>query len=391
MFEKLKNKLKQIKERITRKVAPEPVKKEEPETAPEVKPEVKPEVPPEVPPEIAAPETPPEIVVSKPQPEITAPKPPPEAPPPKAVPEVPAPKKPSKGLRRVVKRVLQRELAPEDIEDIIWDLQVGLLESDVAVPVVDRIIERVKAGLVGRKLGLREDPKKIADEVLRNAVVEVLKTEREVDLMKVVQAKRAKGEPAVIVFVGINGTGKTTTIAKIARYLMGRGYRVVLAAADTFRAAGIEQLEIHAKRVGVEVIKQRRGADAAAVAYDAIAHAKARGMDVVLVDTAGRMQTEVNLMDEMKKIVRVAKPDMIIFVGDALTGNDAVEQAKTFDQAVGITGSILCKMDADARGGAALSITQVTGKPILFLGTGQGYDDLVEFKPEIILNALFGD
>ncbi len=300
-------------------------------------------------------------------------------------------KKPKRGLRRAVKRIVRRELAPADIEDIIWDLQVILLESDVAVTVTDHIVERIKAGLVGRKLGVREDPKKLADEVLRQAIKEVLSTEQKVDLIKVIDAKRAKGEPTVMVFVGINGTGKTTTIAKMARYLMGHGYKVVLAAADTFRAAGIEQLEIHAGRVGVGIIKQRRGSDAAAVAYDAIAHAKARGIDVVLVDTAGRMQTEVNLMDEMKKIVRVAKPDMIIFVGDALTGNDAVEQAKTFDQAVGISGSILCKMDADARGGAALSITHVTGKPILFLGTGQGYEDLVEFKPDIILNALFGD
>jgi fused signal recognition particle receptor len=347
MFEKLKNKLKQIKERITRKVSAEPV-------------------------EEAPPEEKPETLL-------------------KTVAGVPPPKRPSRGLRRAVKRIIQKELSPGDIEDIVWDLQVGLLESDVAVPVVDQIIERVKAGLVGRKLGLREDPKKIADEVLREAILNVLKTGCEVDLIKIVDAKRSQGEPAVIVFVGINGTGKTTTIAKLARYLMGRGYKVVLAAADTFRAAGIEQLEIHAERVGADVIKQRRGADAAAVAYDAIAHAKARGLDVVLVDTAGRMQTEVNLMDEMKKIVRVAKPDMIIFVGDALTGNDAVEQAKTFDQAVGISGSILCKMDADARGGAALSIAQVTGKPILFLGTGQGYDDLVKFKPEIILNALFAD
>jgi len=367
MFEKLKKKLKQVKERITRKVAPELVQEAPPEAEPEVTHKVTPEVTPKV--------------THKAKLEA----------PPKITPEVPSPKRPSKGLRRAVKRVVRRELAPGDIEDIIWDLQVGLLESDVAVPVVDHIIERVKSGLVGQKLGLRDDPKKIADEVLQEAIKEVLKTEKEVDLLKVVDAKRAGGEPAVIVFVGINGTGKTTTIAKMARYLMGHGYKVVLAAADTFRAAGIEQLEIHAERVGVDVIKQRRGSDAAAVAYDAIAHAKARGLDVVLVDTAGRMQTEINLMDEMKKIVRVAKPDMIIFVGDALTGNDAVEQAKTFDQTVGITGSILCKMDADARGGAALSITQVTGKPILFLGTGQGYDDLVEFKPDIILNALFAD
>lgn len=351
MFEKLKKKLKRVVERISQKAAPE----EPPEAPPEVLPEIPPEVPPKTP--------------SK----------------------VPPPKKPRKTLKRVVKRIIWRELSPTDVEDIVWELQVGLLESDVAVPVADHIIERVKAGLTGRKLGLRENPKKLADEVLRQAIQEILTTEQKVDLLKVIEAKRAEGEPAVIVFVGINGHGKTTTIAKLARYLIGHGYKPVLAAADTFRAAGIEQLEIHAKRVGVGVIKQRRGADAAAVAYDAIAHAKARGLDVVLVDTAGRMQTDLNLMDEMRKIIRVAKPDLTIFVGDALTGNDAVEQARTFDQVVGINGSILCKMDADSRGGAALSITHVTGQPILFLGTGQDYKDLVEFKPEIILNALFGD
>jgi len=351
MFEKLKQKLKRVVERVSQKAAPE---------AP---PEAQPEAPPEAPPEV----------------------------PPKAPPAVPPPGKPRRALRRVVKRIIRSELAPEDVEDIIWELQVGLLESDVAVSVADHVIERVKAGLTGRKLGLRENPKKLADEVLRQAIQEVLMTKQRVDLLKIIDAKRARGEPAVIVFVGINGHGKTTSIAKLARYLMNRGYKPVLAAADTFRAAGIEQLEIHAERLGVGVIKQKRGADAAAVAYDAIAHAKARGLDVVLVDTAGRMQTDVNLMDEMRKIVRVAKPDLTIFVGDALTGNDVVEQARTFDQTVGISGSILCKMDADARGGAALSITQVTGKPILFLGTGQGYDDLVEFKPEILLNALFAD
>ncbi len=341
MFEKLKQKFKRVAERVGQKVVPK--------------------APPKAPPEV----------------------------PPKATPEIP--EKPGKKVKRAVKRILRKELTEKDVDDIVWELQVGLLESDVAVPVADNIIERVKAGLTGRKLGLREDPKKLADEVLRQAIQEILMTEQKVDLLKVIEAKRGKGEPAVIVFVGINGHGKTTTIAKLARYLIGHGYKPVLAAADTFRAAGIEQLEIHAERLGVGVIKQRRGADAAAVAYDAIAHAKARGLDVVLVDTAGRMQTDVNLMDEMRKIVRVAKPDLTIFVGDALTGNDAIEQARTFDQAVGISGSILCKMDADARGGAALSITQVTGKPILFLGTGQRYEDLVEFKPEIILNALFAD
>lgn len=362
MFEKLKRKLKQVKERIVRKVP------EVPEATDETK---------EAPREVQSSPTP-----AVPQ---TGPEPPSGA----------QPKlqraKPTKELRRAIKKISRRELSPEDLEDILWDLQVGLLESDVAVPVADKIIERVKTELIGKKLGLREDPKKLADEVLRKAIEEVLTPEKKLDLIKLIDEKRARGEPAVLVFVGINGTGKTTTVAKVARYLMGRGYKVVLAAADTFRAAGIEQLETHAERIGAEVVKQRRGADAAAVAYDAIAHAKARGIDVVLVDTAGRMQTEANLMDEMRKIVRVTNPDVVVFVGDALTGNDAVEQAKTFDEAIRISGSILCKMDADARGGAALSISQVTGKPILFLGTGQGYEDLVEFKPDIILNALFGD
>ena len=361
MFEGLRKKLKEIKEKIRKKV--EPVQAEEPEEERAVA-------------EAPAPEAPPAVTPAAKR---------------KAAPPAPPVERPKRGVRRAIKRITGRELSAEDVDDILWDLHVALLESDVAVPVAEEIISRVREGLVGRRIGIRDDPRKLADEVFSEAVRRVLTPEKAVDLEGMIREKRARGEPAVIVFVGINGTGKTTTIAKIAKYLMDRGYRVVMAAADTFRAAGIEQLEVHAQRLGVPVIKQRRGADAAAVAFDAISHARARGVDVVLVDTAGRMQTEANLMDEMRKIVRVSRPDAIIFVGDALTGNDAVEQAKTFDEAVGITGSILCKMDADARGGAALSIAHVTKKPILFLGTGQGYDDLVEFNPQLILNALFGD
>jgi fused signal recognition particle receptor len=291
-------------------------------------------------------------------------------------------------VKRALKKAAGVELSPSDLEDILWDLQVSLLESDVAVPVADEILSKVRGKLTGRKLGLREDPKKVAEAVLEEAVREILEPAERVDLLEKIKTKNGRGEPAVLVFFGINGTGKTTTIAKLARYLQKRGLRVVLAASDTFRAGGIEQLEIHAKRLGVELVKQRQGADAAAVAYDAISHARARGFQVVLVDTAGRMQTDRDLMDEMRKIVRVTQPDLRIFVGDALTGNDAVEQARSFNQEVGIDGSILCKMDADARGGAALSITYVTGKPILFLGTGQGYEDLVEFRPELLLRTL---
>ena len=423
MFDKLKQKLKNIKERITGKITAGPAPEapaEAPEHKPEVMPEARFETPPEIQPEVKREEIAPEVKTvpigrEKPAEPVPMPKAPieakpeiatkvtreaakaPVAPPSKAAPleKAKAPvlpaQKPRKGFIRTVKALTGRELTAKDVDDIIWDLQVAMLESDVAVPVTDKIIDQVRAGLVGRKMGIRTDVKKAADDVLRDAIKSVLQSEGQVDLIKIINEKRARGEPAVFVFVGINGHGKTTSIAKVARYLMNRGFKVILAAGDTFRAAGIEQLEIHAKRLGVDIVKQRRGSDAAAVAYDAISHAKAGKDDVVLVDTAGRMQTDVNLMDEMKKIVRVAKPDAIIFVGDALTGNDAVEQARTFDQAIGITGSILCKMDADARGGAALSITQVTGKPILFIGTGQGYDDLVEFKPDIILNALFSD
>jgi fused signal recognition particle receptor len=384
MFEKLKQKLKKLVERVGKKTQEAPV--EAPPKAPE-------EAPPEIPQE-ATPETPKvsaEVSVKAPgKPSVKAPvKAPAKTLP--TPPTIPTPKKPSRIFRRAAKRITRRELSPEDVDDIVWDLQVDLLESDVAVPVADKIIERTKEELSGRKLGLTEDSKRLAEEALRQAIREVLVTDQRVDLPKIIDDKRAKGEPAVFVFVGINGHGKTTTIAKFAKWLMDRGYKPVLAAADTFRAAAIEQLEIHAQRLGLGVIKQKRGADAAAVAYDAVAHAKARGLDVVLVDTAGRMQTDVDLMDEMRKIVRVVKPDLTIFVGDALTGNDAIEQASAFDKAVGIGGSILCKMDADARGGAALSITQVTGKPILFIGTGQDYGDLEEFDPDKILNALFSD
>lgn len=303
----------------------------------------------------------------------------------------PPPEKPKRTVRRAIKRIIFRKLSPEDLEDIIWDLEVSLLESDVALPVVAYVTEKLKNELSEKRIRWDEDPKKVVTESLRKILLEVLTPKEKLDLLELIKEKRKTGDPAVIVFVGINGTGKTTTIAKLGKFLKDRGFKVVLAAADTFRAAGIEQIEIHAQRLQIPVIKQRRGADAAAVAYDAIQHARANGYDVVLVDTAGRMQTDVNLMDEMKKIVRVSRPDVVIFVGDALAGNDAVEQAKSFNEAVGISGSILCKMDADARGGAALSVTYVTGKPILFLGTGQNYDDLIEFRPEEIVNILLGD
>lgn len=356
MFEKLKQKLKAVKDKLAGRIQR---KKEEPEAKPEEpKPGLKPEQP-------------------EPKPEVK----------PLAPPEHPGVTR----VRRAIKKVVHRRLSEEDLQDILWDLHVALLESDTALPVAEQIIQAVKSELLNREIGLRDNARGLAEQALRAAVQRVLIPSARVNILETIERRRAEGQPAVIVFFGVNGVGKTTAIAKLAKYLSDRGYKVLLAASDTFRAAGIEQLEMHAARISVPVIKQRRGADAAAVAYDAIAHARARGFDVVLVDTAGRMQTDVDLMEEMKKIVKVTKPDLKIFVGDALTGNDAVEQALAFERAVGIDGAILCKMDADARGGAALSISQVTGKPILMLGTGQRYEDLVEFKPELILSVLFAN
>ncbi|PKK86263.1 MAG: signal recognition particle-docking protein FtsY [Thermoplasmata archaeon HGW-Thermoplasmata-1] len=275
-------------------------------------------------------------------------------------------------------------ISDSKLSELLWDLEIGLLESDVALPVIDAIKENVKLYLETAPLG-KKDTGSIVETVLRNAIRGVLATSR-LDFDEMVDKS---DKPFVVMFVGVNGTGKTTSIAKIAHRLLKRGNSCVLAAGDTFRAGAIEQLETHANRLGVKIIKHSAGSDPAAVAYDAIEHAKARHRDVVLLDTAGRMQTNINLMDEMDKIKRVAKPDLILFVGDSLAGNDAVEQAKQFNQVVGIDGVILTKVDADAKGGAALSVAYTIGKPLVFIGVGQGYEDQIPFDPDWMVDRLF--
>lgn len=291
-------------------------------------------------------------------------------------------------FKRTAKRITRQELSPEDVEDIIQDLRVDLLESDVAVSVVEELVEELEQEFEGEKIGIREDSGKKLFDILEGAIRDILTPETEIDFMEAIEEKRENDEPAVMLFVGVNGCGKTTTIAKITKFLKEDGYDVVLAASDTFRAAAIDQLEKHGEDLDAKVIKHQKEADAAAVAYDAVEHAKASDKDVVLIDTAGRMQTDVNLMQEMEKIDRVADPDLTVFVGDALIGNDAVEQASKFEDSIDIDGSILTKMDADAGGGAALSIVKETGRPILFLGIGQEYDDLMEFDSDTIVESL---
>ncbi|MEM2838678.1 MAG: signal recognition particle-docking protein FtsY [Thermoplasmata archaeon] len=274
------------------------------------------------------------------------------------------------------------------LERILEDLQMELLSADVALPVAERIVKSVEKQLLDKRYERGYKLEQIVETALRNSLTELLSEHQFKfwDFMRTTQPR-----PIVLMFVGVNGTGKTSIIAKLAKALADKGFTTVLAAGDTFRAGAIEQITAHADKLGTRIIKHQAGSDPAAVAYDAIEHAKARKRDVVLIDTAGRMQTNRNLMDEMKKIKKVAQPNLIIFVGDALTGSDAIEQAREFDSAVGVDAVILTKIDADAKGGAAISISYEIGKPVIFISNGQGYDDLLEFDPEWMVDRIFSD
>jgi fused signal recognition particle receptor len=292
------------------------------------------------------------------------------------------------GLRGLVTKVTTIELKTENLTPILSDFKITLAENDVAFPVADRISSELTKRLVGVKVKRLEDRKKLVEENLRQVLLEVMLTNVKIDLLRMAEEKRKKSEPLVLLFVGINGTGKTTSIAKVAQFFRDKGYSVVLACSDTYRAGSIEQLEEHARRLGMRMIKHKYGADPAAVAYDAISHSKAHGINVALIDTAGRMQTNQNLMNELAKVKRVVAPDLTIFTVDSLAGNDAVMQAEEFHRSIGIDATILTKVDADVKGGAALSVTYVTQKPILFIGTGQTYKDLEPFNPEDFVQMI---
>ncbi len=280
-----------------------------------------------------------------------------------------------------------KRIKEDPLDEILDELELILLEADVAYPVVEEIKRGVRENLVGRKYDRSYTLDQVVEMSVKDAVRDVLKI-NEFDFDGwLAQQKR----PTVIMFVGINGTGKTTAIAKIANRIQNDGMTVVMAACDTFRAGAIEQLTIHADRLGCKIVKQAHDADPSAVAFDAIEHARAKRKDVVLIDTAGRMQTNNNLIEEMKKIVRIAKPDLKVFVGDSLAGNDAIEQAKVFEAAIGIDAVILTKIDTDAKGGAALSIAHTIGRPIAFVCNGQEYEDIIKFNTEWMIDRMFND
>ena len=295
----------------------------------------------------------------------------------------------SKVSEKVAQKVAYKEITEDDFEDIEDELVLELAESDVAYDAAVEIVDSVKAQLVGSKVKRGVNVEKVVEESFRKAVLEVLSKPGKIDLVTEIENRCRKGEMVKIMFLGVNGVGKTTTIAKIAYILKKKGITPVIAATDTFRAGAQEQLRMHAERLSVPFIGGKYGADPASVGYDAIRFAEARGYCVVLIDTAGRLHVDSDLMEELKKVARVTKPDFKILVVDSLTGNDALDQVRFFDEAVSIDGVVLTKMDADVKGGTAVSVIAISGKPVVFIGTGQNYNDLEEFDPKALVEKIF--
>jgi len=283
---------------------------------------------------------------------------------------------------KIKERLVKFQLTEEKFEELFWEFELALLENNMAVEVIEKIKQDMREKLTTEQI-TRGSVEEIIMQTLKQSLSEILDVPT-YDLIEKIKTKK----PFVICIVGVNGSGKTTTLAKLIALLQQQQLSMVVAAADTFRAAAIQQLEEHTTKLGVKLIKHDYHADPAAVAFDAIQHARAKQLDVVLIDTAGRLQSNSNLMDELRKVVRVNKPDLNLFIGESITGNDCVEQAVAFHEAVGIDGIILSKADIDEKGGAAISVSHVTGKPILYLGTGQTYGDLVLFDKEKILAQL---
>ncbi|WP_136717447.1 signal recognition particle-docking protein FtsY [Halorientalis salina] len=280
----------------------------------------------------------------------------------------------------------KKVIEPEDLEGPLEDLELALLSSDVEMNVAQDILEGIRENLVGETRAQVKTTGHVVEEALHDALVDVIS----VGQFDFDEHIAAADKPVTIIFTGVNGVGKTTTIAKLSQYFEERGFSTVLANGDTYRAGANEQLQQHAENLDRKIISHEQGSDPAAVIYDGVEYARANDVDVVLGDTAGRLHTSNDLMDQLEKIDRVIDPDMTLFVDEAVAGQDAVNRAREFNDAAEIDGAVLTKADADPQGGAAISIAQVTGKPILFLGTGQDYDDLEPFDPEVIVDRLLG-
>ncbi|MBS3052442.1 MAG: signal recognition particle-docking protein FtsY [Candidatus Aenigmarchaeota archaeon] len=287
---------------------------------------------------------------------------------------------------RIFKKVTERQITEDDVNNIFNQVEMNLLEADVAVSVIDKFKEDLKNNLLGKDTK-RTQVKEVIENSFRNSLLEILTTP-EIDLEKIIQKKRSEDKPTLFIFLGFNGSGKTTSLAKFAKWLIDKKYSVVFAAGDSFRAASIEQLEEHANKLRVKVIKHQYGADPAAVVFDAVKHAESHNINVVLADTAGRTHVNKNLMDQLEKVCRVNKSDLKILVLDSLTGNDIINQCEMYDKAVGVDALILTKVDVVERGGSILSAAYVLKKPILFLGIGQEYENFEKYNPDKIAENL---
>ena len=282
---------------------------------------------------------------------------------------------------RVKDRITTTSLSEEKFEELFWDIELALIENNVASEVIEKVKEDLKTNLTSQRIA-RGTIEKVIRDTLKESIEEILIQET-VDIEKEIKKKK----PYVIAMIGVNGSGKTTTLAKLANKLKEK-HSVIIAASDTFRAAAIDQLQEHADKLGLKLIRHDYKSDPTAVAFDAIKHAESKKIDVVIIDTAGRLHSNDNLMNELKKLERVCKPDLKIFVGESITGNDCVEQARTYNEMIGIDGIILSKVDVDDKGGAAISVSKITGKPILYLGNGQRYEDLEVFDKQKIIDGL---
>jgi len=274
-----------------------------------------------------------------------------------------------------------------DLEDQLWDLEMALLDSDVEMSVAEEMLESIRESLIGEMRAQVDTTEELVTEALRDALLDVIA----VGQFDFERRVREADKPVTIVFTGINGVGKTTTIAKLSQYFEERGLSTVMANGDTYRAGANEQISQHAEALDTEIITHEQGGDPAAVVYDAVEYAEANGIDVVLGDTAGRLHTSEDLMEQLSKIDRVVEPDMTLFVDEAVAGQDAVERAREFDDAAAIDGAVLTKADADSSGGAAISVAYVTGNPVFFLGVGRGYNDIERFEPAALVDSLLGE
>jgi fused signal recognition particle receptor len=294
----------------------------------------------------------------------------------------------SKAFSNLVEKVSTTTLTGPELESLLQDFYLQLVAADVAVETADAVVEGLRQRLKEFRVPRFSDKREMVKDVLKSTLSSVIKTASIQDVLKTAEERRKSGRPVVIMFVGPNGSGKTSTVVKLAHYLRKKGYSAILASADTFRAGAIEQLETLGEKAGFLVVSQQYGADPAAVAVDAISKAASLRANFVIIDTAGRTEVDRGLLEEMRKIKRVAKPDYVIYIGDALAGNVAVNQARMFDEVVGVDFVVLAKLDADAKGGSAVSISHATGKPLLFVCTGQELDDLDDNPRQRLLDAL---